>query len=168
MQHERNMVNQASDADDVLPWRGARDAHTEEGSFGHDLGRVVEFPISSAPSKLHDFLMWLETQGQVRMAMTQHDLRKNATTKSHEVSPRGNILYQLLQPDSARKEKPGEQNAGSLSRVAEVTQSEDLKHVMRWKYNGKKKEIEPLRPGVYLKAPVKVKPGMFVTCLKGA
>ena len=80
--------------------------------FTHDIPKA-HFPKKG--SKVIDFVSWLEQNQKVRMTCDLHMMVKKG--KVWSIKPDKQFVYKVLNLDESHKEKPSDQNAGSLLKV---------------------------------------------------
>jgi hypothetical protein len=125
--------------------------------FAHDIPKAT-FPRK--PSKLSEFVTWLEQNQKVRMTCDMHAMVKKG--KVWSIKPDKKLTYKVLGLDESHKEKPSDQNAGSLLKVSDIMKDKRLIIRPRMRYVTKRNAFEAQRPGIYLKEPMRVRKGMWV------
>jgi hypothetical protein len=98
---------------------------------------------------------------KVKPELSMHNLTKNKD-KEWVVAPKRPCAFTVVQLETAKKEKPSDQNGGSYVKLAHLEGNTKIMLCFRWKYTDKKHVIEPLRPGLFLKTAMRVKAGTFI------
>ena len=83
--------------------------------FSHDIPKAT---FTRKPSKLSDIVTWLEQNQKVRMTCDMHVMVKKG--KVWSIKSEKQFVYKLLGLDESHKEKPSDQNAGSLLKASRI------------------------------------------------
>ena len=151
-------------------------------AYGKQKGKKIEEFKNYLPCKLSEFMAYLEDSGRVNISLECHDI-KEITEKAassvqgsdggtgveetrYEVKSTEDCLF--LPKSVPAKSKPVKANAGSAMDFSQwnfktrLHKLGRLKLVMTMHYDEEANSIIPVKPMVYLVAPIKMKKGDFV------
>lgn len=115
--------------DTCLSWHGVN-GMDELYAFAHDL-KGKSFP--KKPSSLLSFIKFLEQNEKVKVTLLMHKMVKDKNTKEWSVTPEKECAFVVKPIDTAKKEKPSDQNAGSYVKVSNLMDNSKIAFFMRWR-----------------------------------
>ena len=150
---------------DMLPWQMSSDEF--EASFSVE--PPLQTPFTSDIVPLHSFLHFLESQGKVNVKIECHTYKRLTTTAVDSASGRQSS-YNVSASEKCGFRTGRPRAADKIPVFAGVTpaavkDSQYLKMVMRLKFVGDQKIIQPQRPGVYFKKSMRFRKGSIIKLL---
>ena len=154
------------------------DSYDFEGAFGYVKNKSVEEFKDYRPSKLSDFMAYLEEKGKAKVSLECHDIKEIKTSSvdgppvqgveevRYEIKSTEDCLF-LAKPVPA-KNKPSKANAASTMDFSQwdfpkrIHKLGRVKLVMTMHYDEEANSIIPVKPMLYLTHPIKMKKGTWV------
>ena len=160
-QQVESAINEGSD---LFHWQMKSDEFM--ASFSCD--PALEKPFSSDIVPLHNFLHFLESNGKINCKIECHTYKRSSSTSPESASDRQSSYTVLISDKCAFRIRASASDKTPLKNFwagvtpSAVKDSEHLQMVMRLKFVGDVKNLQPQRPGVYFKKDMRLRKGTIV------